>query len=285
MKYRHAFHAGNFADVHKHITLLACLLAMARKDKGFLYAESHAGAGIYDLRSNSARQADEAEGGVSRLRAAGTCEDPVLQRYLQLIDACRQRSGEKSAYPGSPWIAVSQLRLQDRAVFHEIDAADCAALSRMLESESRCQASQQDGYRALRGLLPPRERRALILIDPPYEDGDADRRQVCATLADSLQRFATGVYVIWYPLKLAAERDRWLQQLAAVAHSAEPHAREWLCSELWIHALDSRASLAGSGMFIVNPPFKMADTLRRANEELAKYLAGPHGGWNVSNAL
>jgi 23S rRNA (adenine2030-N6)-methyltransferase len=285
VKYRHAFHAGNFADVHKHVTLLACLLAVTRKDKGFLYAETHAGAGIYDLRSHSAREASEADGGIGRLRTAGAADEPLLQRYLQLIDECRRRSGEKHAYPGSPWIAAALLRAQDRAVLHEIDAADCAALARMLEPESRCTALQADGYRGLRALLPPRERRALILIDPPYEDGDSDRRQVCSTLEDALRRFATGVYLLWYPLKLAAERDRWLQQLSGVVRAAEPNAREWLCSELWVHALDSRASLAGSGMFIVNPPFQLGDALRNANAELAKYLAGPQGGWNVCNTL
>jgi len=177
------------------------------------------------------------------------------------------------------------LRAQDRAALFDIDAADCAALDRTLHGQASLRVTQADGYRSLRALLPPLERRALVLIDPPYENADDDRRQVCTTLGDSLVRFATGVYLVWYPMKLAAERDRWLRQLADVCKAAQPNSREWLSSELWVHALDSRASLAGSGMFIVNPPFQLAETLRTANTVLAAQLAGPHGGWSVVDRL
>jgi 23S rRNA (adenine2030-N6)-methyltransferase len=289
VKYRHAFHAGNFADVHKHVTLLACLEALCRKDKGFLYAETHAGAGLYDLRAPAARLGDEAAGGIGRLdvdpQARAAPEIRLLARYLKLVDRCRKETGDRVNYPGSPWIALSQLRAQDRAAFHDIDAADCSALDRTLHGPASFRVTQADGYRGLRAVLPPPEKRALVLIDPPYEDADDDRRQICATLADALQRFATGVYVVWYPMKLAAERDRWLRQLAQVCHAAQPNSREWLASELWIHALDSRVSLAGSGLFIVNPPFQLAASLRTANTELAALLAGPHGGWAVVDKL
>lgn len=283
MKYRHAFHAGNFADVHKHVTLLACLEALMRKDKGFLYAETHAGAGLYDLRAPAASLGDEAAGGIGRLDAAAGGD--LLGRYLGLVSRCRRETGERMAYPGSPWIALSQLRAQDRAALFEIDAADCAALDRTLHGPASLKVAQADGYRSLRALLPPPERRALVLMDPPYENADDDRRQLCATLGDALVRFATGVYLVWYPMKLAAERDRWLRQLAAVCKAAQPNSRAWLSSELWVHALDSRASLAGSGMFIVNPPFMVAATLRTANAALAAQLAGPHGGWSVVDRL
>jgi 23S rRNA (adenine2030-N6)-methyltransferase len=289
VKYRHAFHAGNFADVHKHVTLLACLEALTRKDKGFLYAETHAGAGLYDLRAPAASLGDEAAGGIGRLDAGAdrraTSDTSLLGRYLGLVRRCRRETGDRVTYPGSPWIALSQLRAQDRAALFEIDAADCAALDRTLHGQASLRVTQADGYRSLRALLPPLERRALVLIDPPYEDADDDRRQVCATLGDSLKRFATGVYLVWYPMKLAAERDRWLRQLADVCRAAQPNSREWLSSELWVHALDSRASLAGSGMFIANPPFQLAETLRAANADLASRLAGPHGGWSVVDRL
>jgi 23S rRNA (adenine2030-N6)-methyltransferase len=289
VKYRHAFHAGNFADVHKHVTLLACLEALTRKDKGFLYAETHAGAGLYDLRAPAASLGDEAAGGIGRLDAGAdrraTSDTSLLGRYLGLVRLCRRETGDRVTYPGSPWIALSQLRAQDRAALFEIDAADCAALDRTLHGQASLRVTQADGYRLLRALLPPLERRALVLIDPPYEDADDDRRQVCATLGDSLKRFATGVYLVWYPMKLAAERDRWLRQLADVCKAAQPNSREWLSSELWVHALDSRASLAGSGMFIANPPFQLAETLRAANTDLASRLAGPHGGWSVVDRL
>lgn len=289
MKYRHAFHAGNFADVHKHVTLLACLEALGRKDKGFLYAETHAGAGLYDLRAPPARLGNEAAGGIGRLDSAASAraapETRLLARYLNLVNRCRQETGDRVTYPGSPWLALSQLRAQDRAAFYDIDAADCASLQRLLHGPASFQVTQADGYRSLRALLPPREKRALVLIDPPYENADDDRRQICATLADALQRFATGVYVIWYPLKLAAERDRWLRQLAQVCQTARPNSREWLAAELWVHALDSRASLAGSGMFVVNPPFELAESLRAANTDIAALLAGPLGGWSVVDKL
>ncbi len=289
MKYRHAFHAGNFADVHKHVTLLACLTALLRKNKGFLYAETHAGAGLYDLRSHSARQADEAGDGIERLldfaHRHPPTPDSLLSHYLQLVAVARQETGIRQSYPGSPWLALSQLRSQDRAALHEIDAADCAALERTSHGPAAVRVTQADGYRALRALLPPIERRALVLIDPPYEEADEDRRKICTTLGDSLQRFATGVYVIWYPLKLAGERDRWLRQLAAVCDAASPNKRDWLSSELWVHALDSRASLAGSGMFVVNPPFQLAAELLSANTALAAALAGPLGGFAVLDKL
>ena len=289
MKYRHAFHAGNFADVHKHVTLLACLEALTRKDKGFLYAETHAGAGLYDLRAPAANLGKEAAGGIGRLDASANAraaaENSLLGRYLDLVNRCRKETGDRVTYPGSPWIALSQLRAQDRAALFDIDAADCAALDRTLHGQAALRVTQADGYRSLRALLPPVERRALVLIDPPYENADDDRRQVCATLGDSLVRFATGVYLVWYPMKLAAERDRWLRQLSDVCKVAQPNSREWLSSELWVHALDSRTSLAGSGMFVVNPPFQLAATLRTANTALAAQLAGPHGGWSVVERL
>lgn len=289
MKYRHAFHAGNFADVHKHVTLLACLAALTRKDKGFLYIETHAGTGLYDLRSPDARQASEAGNGIDRLEQFSlshpAAPDSLLARYLQLVASARRETGIRHSYPGSPWFALSQLRSQDRAALHEIDAADCASLERTSHGRAALRVTQTDGYRALRALLPPVERRALVLIDPPYENADDDRRQICATLADALQRFATGVYLIWYPLKLAAERDRWLRQLAAVCDAARPNKRGWFSSEVWVHALDSRASLAGSGMFVVNPPFQLATELQSANAALAAALAGPLGGHAVVDKL
>jgi 23S rRNA (adenine2030-N6)-methyltransferase len=283
LKYRHAFHAGNFADVHKHTTLIACLAAMVRKDKGFLYVETHAGAGVYDLHGPAARQGDESEAGVGRIMNAQAA--PPFASYCALIEQCRRETGLRQAYPGSPWLAGALLRSQDRAVLHEIDAADHAALARSMHSLARVRTEQADGYQALRALLPPVERRGLVLIDPPYEDADADRTAIVASLTDALRRFATGVYVVWYPLKLAAERDRWLRHLVSVCRHAEPHAREWLSSEFWVHALDSRVSLAGSGMFIVNPPFQLAGTLQTLNESLHSILGGPHGGHCITDRL
>ncbi|MDW8258900.1 MAG: 23S rRNA (adenine(2030)-N(6))-methyltransferase RlmJ, partial [Gammaproteobacteria bacterium] len=189
--------------------------------------------------------------------------------------------GLRRAYPGSPVLVAGRLRSQARAVLFEADARECALLERALAHCRRCRVAQQDGYRALRSLLPPAERRCLVLIDPPYEDAAADRERIVATLGDALARCATGLYLIWYPLKRAAEGVRWLRQLTAVCDSARPHSRPWLASELWVHPLDSPVALNGSGLLLVNPPFQIEREWRAATAALAAALADVGGGWRL----
>ncbi len=275
MKYRHAHHAGNFADVHKHVTLLALLSALQRKDKGFLYLETHAGRGVYDLADSA-----EAGAGVARLEGAA-CTAPELRHYLERLAQARRECGSSRLYPGSPWLAARQLRAQDRAVFVEALPEEARALRRALSSarEARVRVETGDGFERLRAALPPPERRALTLIDPPYEHTRRDFERIRAGIAETLRRFPTGVVAVWYPVKEARDTERWL---AAVARQTE---RAALVAELWLHPRDSRVALNGSGMLIVNPPYQLEAPMRAWLAELYGRLGGAAAGGSAVRPL
>lgn len=260
MNYRHAFHAGNFADVHKHVALVALLQAMVRKDKGFLFLDTHAGRGAYDLGSGAARRSDEATGGIGRLSgaAAAPIGEPEIEAFLEAVDAFRRERHERYAYPGSPLLAARWLRAQDRAALVEAEASEHVELRRELRDRSRIAVENADGFERLAAWLPPIERRALVLIDPPYEDSRADFDRAAAAAIDALARFPTCVIALWYPIKVERDSARWLNSLAA---KVEP--RPLLVSELWIHPRDSRVGLNGSGVAILNPPYLLDERMRR----------------------
>jgi 23S rRNA (adenine2030-N6)-methyltransferase len=274
MKYRHAHHAGNFADVHKHVTLLALLAALARKDKGFLYFETHAGRGVYDL----AESASEAAGGIERLQAA-RCAAPELQAYLERVAALRRTRGAARLYPGSPWLAATALRAQDRAVFVELLPEEARALRRALPAEDAgvsVRIETGEGFARWQAALPPPQRRALTLIDPPYEDTRADFDRVRTELAAALHRFPTGVVAVWYPVKDARDTQRWL---AAIERGAD---RPMLVAELRLFPCDSRVALNGSGMLIVNPPYQLDVRMGEWLAELHRHLrAAAHAAGTV----
>src|ERR1700740_2136186 len=238
MKYRHSFHAGNFADVHKHVTLLALLAALKRKDKGFLYLDTHAGRGNYDLSSPS----PEAAAGIGRFVAARHTA-PELREYASLLARFRARPGPRHRYPGSPLIAALELRPQDRAVLIELSAAEAPPLRASLEALTAHAAARRvhiergDGFERLRAFLPPPERRALIFIDPPYEERREDFERLGAALAQGLRRFPTGVFVAWYPIKEERSTAAWLARLP------RDLAAPALVSELWLYPRDSRVGL------------------------------------------
>ncbi len=256
MKYRHAFHAGNFADVHKHVTLVALLQAMVRKDKGFLFLDTHAGRGAYDLGSGAARRSDEAASGVGRF--AGPTGEPEIDAWLEAVAAFRRERRERQAYPGSPLLAAQWLRPQDRAALVESEATEHVELRRELRDRPRYSIENGDGFQRLPAWLPPIERRALVLIDPPFEDSRADFEHAAAATVDALARFPTCVIAIWYPIKLERDTARWLDTLAA-----KLAPRPLLVSELWIHPRDSRVGLNGSGLAIVNPPYLLDERMRQ----------------------
>ncbi len=276
MKYRHTHHAGNFADVHKHVTLLVLLRALRRKDKGFLYLETHAGRGRYDL----AGSAGEAAAGIARLQGA-PCAAPELRHYLERVVESRRAGGSDRQYPGSPWLAASELRVQDRAVFVEAQPEEARALRRTLHSvgPAAIRIETGDGFERLRSALPPPERRALTLIDPPYEDTRGDFERVRAGLIESLRRFPTGIVAIWYPVKDARDTERWL---AALARGIE---RPALVSELRLFPCDSRVALNGSGMLIANPPYQLDAAMPGWLGELCQRLGAPADGGIVVRAL
>jgi 23S rRNA (adenine2030-N6)-methyltransferase len=251
MKYRHSFHAGNFADVHKHVALLALLRAMQRKDKGFLYLDTHAGAGRYDLSAPQAHRTAEARHGISALMtAAAVPEATEINDYRDAVAALRTEIAEPNAYPGSPWLAAHTLRAQDRGICWEILPSECRALERALGGLRRMRVECADGYQRLSAVLPSRERRCLLLIDPPYENPAAELDQAVQGIVGSLQRLANTVVLMWYPIKDERTLAPWLARVQQALPAAT------LSLQLWVYPRDSRVGLNGSGLLVVNPPYQ-----------------------------
>jgi len=275
MKYRHSYHAGNFADVHKHVALLGLLAALKKKDKGFLYLDTHAGRGSYDLSSPSA----EAAAGVTRFLQVPHVA-PELRAYADLLRRFRAAAGRTHRYPGSPLIGALELRPQDRLVLVELQGAEAHALQEALamvagasdREHPAVRVERGDGFQRLRAFLPPVERRGLTLLDPPYES-EEDFARVTTALVEGLRRFPTGVFGAWYPIKEERALRRWhdscVQALTAPL----------LVSELWLYPRDSRVSLNGSGLLIVNPPWLTLERMQQWLPELQAALAvGPGAG-------
>ena len=275
MKYRHSFHAGNFADIHKHVTLLALLSALKRKDKGFAYLETHAGRGAYELSHQSA-EAVEGRGRFDQ----GVYQADELRDFATLITDFRSQRTQTRAYPGSPAIAALQLRPQDRGVVSEIVPAEERMLIRELEYAPRIRVERADGFERLRAWLPPTERRGLIFIDPPYEESRQGFERVTESIVDALQRFSTGVFAAWYPIKEERDVRAWLDGFArAVNH-------ETIAGELWLYPRDSKVALNGSGMLIVNPPYQLEERMQIWLPELRSALdVGHPGGTRITKLI
>jgi 23S rRNA (adenine2030-N6)-methyltransferase len=272
MKYRHSFHAGNFADVHKHVTLLALLDALKHKDAGFLYLETHAGRGVYEITRPGASPGS-AKRILQRLQtSAPACAE--LGRYLEVLGRLRAELERPAAYPGSPLFAAAELRPQDRAVLFEIVPAEARALERTLKAYARTRIEAGDGFAGLRAFLPPRERRCLVLIDPPFEER-TDFDSIALACQEALRRLPSALVAAWYPIKDARTSDVWLTRLAAMLE-CDNAVGEW-----WLYPRDSRVALNGSGMLILNPPFEFAARMQEWLGELHALLAAPGSGMSV----
>jgi 23S rRNA (adenine2030-N6)-methyltransferase len=257
LSYRHAFHAGNHADVLKHAVLALLLNALKRKDKPFVYIDTHAGAGRYDLADARALRTREFEDGIARWWTSAAA---VLGTYLDCVRACNP-DGELRWYPGSPQIARGLLRPQDRMALLELHPTDHAALAAEFAGDPQVRVERADAHVQLKALLPPPERRGLVLIDPPYELRQ-EEALVVDLLVEAHRRWATGVYAIWYPILSRLAAQRFVERLA---HTG---IRRQLTIEYMPHGEDSTAGLKGSGMLIVNPPYLLEAEL----ETLAKLL-------------
>jgi 23S rRNA (adenine2030-N6)-methyltransferase len=269
MKYRHQYHAGNFADVHKHVLLLEVLEALTRKDKGLLFVDTHAGRGGYSLHPGDAQHPAEWQSGVARLLAAAP-RHAALARYRELV--AQGVHGGSLDYPGSPLLALRVLRAVDRAVFFETQRDEAGGLRKVLDAAARVRVESADGFAGLRALLPPAERRGCVLIDPPYEER-ADFARVHDAIVDALQRFPTGVLLAWLPVKLRGDFDVWYASLKRGITAGGP--RDSLASLLWVHPPDSRAALNGSALVVVNPPYLLEQRLREWLPELREILGAP----------
>ena len=269
MNYKHIYHAGNFADVAKHVGLVYCLSALQRKDAAFFVLDSHAGRGFYDLQAPEAHKSGEAERGIQRLIETGMGET-VLADYFATIHA---RRGKRLArYPGSPALIAGGLRLQDRALFVELMPAEARAAEREIESVGRIRTEIGDGYAALKAFLPPEERRGLVLIDPPYESLD-ELKLMLQAFVDAYRRWPSGIFLMWYPIRSASQRSM-------------VHARfevlgipKMLFADLAIHPDDAGLGLAGSGLMIVNPPYGADEYLREAYAALHRGMAPAGAGY------
>lgn len=251
LSYRHIYHAGNFADVFKHVLLVQLLQALTRKETPCFVLDSHAGIGRYDLRTDEAMKNREFAEGVLRLPA---CADmpAAVQDYLALVRAENATADAFVWYPGSPCITRALLRAQDRLVLSELHKADYAQLKQLFAGDAQVAVHLQDAYQGLKAFLPPKERRGLVLIDPPYERKDEYER-VVAALAMAYRRWPTGVYAIWYPVMSRSLVTRFHTALQATG------IRKILCAELCVEDADERTRFAGSGMLIVNPPWPLQE--------------------------
>lgn len=239
MNYRHSYHAGNFADVVKHLAQTAVLTHLAKKDAPFAVIDSHAGRGLYDLKSDEARKTGEAEAGIARLK--GLSGSPLLQRYLALV----AESGPHH-YPGSPLIAARMLRPQDRLVAVEKHPGEAALLQDVLAPWRKARVETADGYARLAALLPPPERRGLILVDPPFEAPD-EFEQAARAAREAYRKFATGIYLFWYPVKSEAAGNAFAGEILAGG------AKKALRIEIVLDAAEGK--LARAGLLVLNPPY------------------------------
>jgi 23S rRNA (adenine2030-N6)-methyltransferase len=264
LSYRHAFHAGNHADVLKHFVLQQVLAYTTQKDKAFWYIDTHAGAGQYALDSGYALQNAEYKQGIAKLLAAKNIPSE-LHAFVDLIRSLNP-ANQLNYYPGSPLIAQASLRKQDKMRLFELHPTDFKLLQQSLP-HTQVSIEAQNGFNGLKALLPPPTRRAVVLIDPPYEDKQ-DYQYVVKALKDSLQRFATGTYIVWYPLLQRSEPLHMLEQLKKLQPS------DWLNVSLSIQApaIDG-FGMFGSGMFIINPPWSLPQTLNNTMPFLQQLLA------------
>jgi 23S rRNA (adenine2030-N6)-methyltransferase len=265
MNYRHAFHAGNFADVVKHLALVSILLHQRKKESAFAVIDTHAGRGLYDLRGEAAERTGEAEKGIERILAAPSraSRSALLWRYIEIVKA----TGE-GFYPGSPLIAARLVRRQDRFVGIEKQPDEAAALAKALAPFANLRSECADGYVRLRALLPPAERRGLVLIDPPFESPD-EFQQVARALGEALARFANGIYLIWYPVKSAGEAHAFAGEVLAAG--AKKVVR--VSIELAAEEGGAKERLAASGLIIVNPPFGFVEEMTEALAVAAPLLS------------
>lgn len=269
MNYRHAFHAGNYADVFKHVLLLRLLRALQRKPKGFLYLDTHAGRGAYDLAAAAAGPARTPEwpAGIGRLWQDAHLP-PALGDYVALVREFNERRGGAGArprfYPGSPWIAALVQRAPDRLAFWERQAGEARVLRAEFDRWRGTAVECGDGYGALRAALPPRERRALVLVDPPFEE-QGEFEAILAALDEGLGRFPSGVYAIWYPMTERAQTERFCRALRARVRQAV------LGAELAVTA-DPQVRMKGCGLLVINPPWGFADEVQALLPALTERL-------------
>lgn len=283
MNYRHAFHAGNFADVFKHVILSRILVHLGTKPQAFRVIDTHAGAGLYDLTSEQASRTGEWQDGIGRLSRATLAPDvrALLAPYLDVL-AGLNRDGRPDGlpdglrrYPGSPLIALAQMRPLDRLVACELEPEAAAALAANLKADRRSKAVAIDGWVALKAYVPPRERRGFVIIDPPFEQKD-DFARLAREFVNAWRKWPTGIYALWYPIKERAGPD------ALAGALIEAGIAKILRAEIEPAPAGASGRLRACGLIVVNPPWLLAEELNRVLPGLAAALSdGAGGAWRA----
>jgi 23S rRNA (adenine2030-N6)-methyltransferase len=271
MNYRHAFHAGGFADVIKHIVLVRILVYLQDKQAAFRVIDTHAGAGIYDLAGDEARRGGEWLTGIARVMQARFSEKtlPLIAPYLDIVRAFNAKA-ELKAYPGSPLIARALLRPQDRLTACEVEPKARKRLIDALRRDTQARVVDLDGWLALPAFVPPKERRGLILIDPPFEAKDEFER-LATGFSEAFAKWPTGSYLLWYPVKSRRASDSLARHVAGVV-GAGPSPGKCLRLEFSVAPQTAGTALVSAGVLIVNPPWTLQGELKAIMPELEKPL-------------
>jgi 23S rRNA (adenine2030-N6)-methyltransferase len=277
MNYRHVFHAGNFADVFKHAVLARILVHLCEKPQPFRVLDTHAGTGLYDLEGTQASRTGEWHDGIGRLMAQKPAGEAaaLLAPYLDAVAALNS-GGALKFYPGSPQLALSLMREQDRMVACELEPKAAAALAANLRRDKRAKAVETDGWQALNAYLPPPERRGLVVIDPPFEDRD-EFENLVEGLDLGRRKWESGIYLLWYPIK-GTGTAAFMRQLRKIPIT------KMLRTELHVKAAASD-SFTGSGLIVVNPPWRLVDELKVMLPTLQATLAQGSGSRTVLEPL
>jgi 23S rRNA (adenine2030-N6)-methyltransferase len=281
MNYKHSYHAGGFSDILKHIVLMTLIRAMIQKEKPLRYLDTHAGRGLYHLDSEFAKKTEESLMGIQKLfnayhKALDVQPIPeIIETYIKIV----QRLGYPNYYPGSPLIAEAFLRESDRLILMELQSEEYRILQKNVRGDHRIAVHHQDGYLGLKAFLPPPERRGLILIDPAFEKPE-EWKQLLASIKVALKQFPSGVFAIWYPIKDLWQVKQFLKAIDNLGLSSA------VVAELGIYPQDAPLSLMGSGMLIINPPWKCTEVLKNTLPWIWKALAvNGAGGWRVQTTL
>lgn len=266
MNYRHAYHAGNFADVVKHAVFARVLVHLREKPAAFRVIDTHAGAGSYDLTGLEAGKTGEWRDGIQRVLTASLAPEPraLIAPYLDAVTAMNP-DGRLTTYPGSPALAQALMRPQDRLVACELEPGAAAALARQLRGDARSKAVPLDGWTALTAFVPPKERRGLVLVDPPFEQPDEFSR-LASGLEAAHRKWTTGTFLLWYPIKDAAEVAAFARKLARL------NIAKTLRAELTVSNAPEATGLRGTGLIAVNPPWKLHDELKTVLPALSAVL-------------
>ncbi|KAB0622689.1 23S rRNA (adenine(2030)-N(6))-methyltransferase RlmJ [Acinetobacter gandensis] len=278
MNYRHHFHAGNFADVMKHVLLLQLLSRLNNKDKPYRYVDTHGGAGKYDLSTSEAQKSGEFLNGIHRLVKL---DDSIkrnapegVQQYLKVVEKMRENFG-KGAYPGSPWFALEGMRDIDKATIFEMQR-DVFQQLRHNIFDKRAGLHERDAYEGLLGVIPPKEKRGLVMIDPPYEIERKDFPQLVELLVAAYKKWPTGVFAVWYPIKDRAMIERFEKKMYKTG------IRRQLVCEICVWPDDTPVGLNGCGLLVINPPWKFSEDADEALQWLFPHLRMNENGGHAA---